>query len=193
MLERKSLWIGFSLVAALALIAAMLFVFKKPALHGAVIDPPLPAAEIRLTDHNGNPFQLSALRGMVVLLFFGYTNCPDECPLTMAHLKEAYDSLGDEAAAVRVAMVSTDPARDTPTSLKEFAAHFDPSFLGLTGPSDDLAAAWHDYGVAVLDGGETHSTFIYVIDKHGNIRETFLPESFPDEIASDVSLLLREE
>jgi protein SCO1/2 len=90
-------------------------------------------------------------------------------------------------------MVSTDPARDTPASLKAFAEQFEPSFLGLTGTSEALAAAWQGYGVTVLDGGETHSTFIYVIDRQGNIRETFLPESFPDEIASDVRWLLREE
>lgn len=192
-LERRSLWVGFSLVAALGLMAAVIFIVKKPALHGAVLDPPWPAAEIRLTDHNGRPFQLSALRGEVVLVFFGYTNCPEECPLTMAHLKQAYESLGDGSQDVRVAMISTDPARDTPQSLKEFAENFDPAFLGLSGSPDELATTWQNYGVTVEDGGETHSTFIYVIDRQGNIRETFLPESLPDEIASDVRLLLQEE
>src|SRR5436189_5236531 len=78
----------------------------KPSFKGGVIDPPLPAPEINLPDHNGNNFQLSALHGKIVLIFFGYTNCPDECPATMAHFKLALDALGDSAQNVQVVMVT---------------------------------------------------------------------------------------
>jgi protein SCO1 len=88
-------------------------------------------------------------------------------------------------------MVSTDPARDTPQALKDFMAHFDPSFLGLTGTPAALQKVWNDYGVTVENGGETHSTFLYVIDPAGNVRETFLPDAQPNDIARDVSLLLK--
>jgi protein SCO1/2 len=110
----------------------------------------------------------------------------------MAHVKLARESLGDRAKDVQVIMVSTDPARDTPEALKTFMGHFDPSFLGLTGSIPELQKTWQDYGVTVEDGGETHSTYLYVIDPAGNVRETFLPDSQPEEIAADLKLLLNE-
>jgi cytochrome oxidase Cu insertion factor (SCO1/SenC/PrrC family) len=70
-------------------------------------------------------------------------------------------------------------------------AHFDPSFLGLTGTTDELQKTWKDYGVTVEQGGETHSTYLYVIDPAGNVRETFLPDAEPNAIAADVNLLLK--
>jgi protein SCO1/2 len=144
-----------------------------------------------LTDHNGQPFTMTSQRGKVVLLYFGYVNCPDECPLTMAHVKLARESLGNQARNVQVAMISTDPARDTPQALKDFMSHFDPSFLGLTGSQAELQKAWKDYGVTVEEGGETHSTYLYVIDPAGNVRETFLPDSEPQDIAHDLKLLVK--
>ena len=190
-MQRKTLIVGFSILAVLIVAVALFFFFNKQNLNGSVITPPLPAAEINLTDHNGNPFTMSSQRGKVVLVYFGYTNCPDECPLTMAHLKLALDSIGDRAKNVQVLMVSTDPTRDTENTLKKFMESFNPTFLGLTGSPEELQKVWHDYGVTVLNGGETHSNFLYVIDPSGNIRETFVSDSAPDKIASDVSLLLK--
>lgn len=190
-MNRRLLLIGGGIVAALIIVAAILFLTNDPSLRGAVISPPWQAPEIRLTDHNGQPFTLSSQRGKVVLLYFGYVNCPDECPLTMAHIKLARESLGDRAKNVQVAMVSTDPVRDTPQALKNFMEHFGPDFLGLTGTQTELRKAWQDYGVTVLAGGETHSTFLYVIDPAGDIRETFLPDTEPRDIAADVDVLLK--
>jgi protein SCO1/2 len=190
-MNRRLLVLGAGILVLLAAVAAIVSVTTKPAFHGALISPSWPAPEIRLTDHNGRPFTMSGQRGKVVLLFFGYTNCHDECPLTMAHIKLALESLGDRAKNVQVAMVSTDPARDTPQALNDFMTHFNPLFLGLTGTPAALLKAWTDYGVAVEDGGETHSTYLYVIDPTGNVRETFLPDAEPSEIAADLALLLR--
>ena len=106
-----------ALIAVLAIVAGVHISTNKPSFHGAVINPPIPAAEIKLTDSNGGPFALSGLRGKVVILYFGYTNCPDECPLTMAHLKLAMDLLGSQSKKVQVVMVTTDPARDTAQSM----------------------------------------------------------------------------
>src|SRR5689334_25292776 len=145
-MNRRLLLIGGSIVILLIIVAAVLFLTNKPSLRGAVISPAWQAPEIQLTDHNGQPFTLSSQRGKVVLLYFGYVNCPDECPLTMAHIKLALASLGDRAANVQVVMVSTDPVRDTPQALKTFMEHFDPSFLGLTGTTAELQKAWSDYG-----------------------------------------------
>jgi len=185
------MWIGITVIGILAVTTAIVFLIRKHSLLGAVISPPWHAAEIHLTDSNGKPFALSNLRGKVVLLYFGYTNCPDECPLTMAHLKQAFDILGDKSRDVQVIMVSTDPSRDTQQALKDFMGKFNPTFLGLTGTPEELQKAWQDYGVTVLDGGETHSTFLYVIDRAGDIRETFQPDSLPASIASDVNSLLK--
>ncbi len=184
------MWYIGAVIAAVAAVAGLLYLTRKPSLHGAIIDPPMAAAEIRLQDFNGQDFDLSALRGKVVILYFGYTNCTTECPLTMAHLKLALDSLGSEAANVRVVMISTDPSRDTPQAMKAFLGAFNPGFIGLVGTTDQLGQVWRDYGVTVEDGGETHSFFTYLIDPAGNFRETFLPDSSPADIASDVQLLL---
>ncbi len=191
-MQQKVLWVGAISIAVLALVAGLLYFTSKPVLRGAVIDPPLPAADVHLTDFYGHPFTLSGLRGKVVVLYFGYTNCTTECPLTMAHLKLATDALRDKAADVRVVMISTDPARDTPQNMKEFLGKFDPSFIGLVGAPAELAQVWRDYGVSVRDGGETHSYFLYFIDRKGDFRETFLPDSLPADEAADMLFLLRE-
>ncbi|HLO28869.1 MAG TPA: SCO family protein [Anaerolineales bacterium] len=190
-MNRRLLLVGGGILAVLIIVTAAVYVTGHRSLQGAIISPPWPAPEIKLTDHNGQPFSMSSQRGKAVLLYFGYVNCPDECPLTMAHFKLALESLGKQAQDVQVAMVSTDPARDTPQALKDFMQHFNPSFLGLTGTPAELQKVWKDYGVTVEAGGETHSLFIYVIDPAGNVRETLLPDTDPTEIAADVSLLLK--
>jgi len=164
----------------------------RPSFHGAVIEPPMAAAEIQLTDFNGQAFRLSDLRGRLVLIYFGYTHCPDECPLAMANLNAALERLGDRAAQVQVVLITTDPRRDTPQALHEFLGRFNPNFLGLLGSSQELAKAWKDYGVTVMDDGETHSTFIYVVDRAGRLRLTFFHDTPPADIAADLLVLLKE-
>lgn len=192
-MQKRLLWVGIASTAAVALVAAAWYVTVKPSLHGAVIDPPLPAAEIHLQDYNGRDFTLSNLRGKAVILYFGYTNCPAECPLTMAHLKLAADRLGTETQDLRIIMITTDPKRDTPQAVKAFLIKFSPDFIGLLGTPEQLAQVWKDYGVTVEDNGETHSFFVYMIDPAGNFRETFLPDSQPADMVSDIHLLLAEK
>jgi protein SCO1 len=188
----RRVWLsGLVILVALIAVTALLFVTRKQSFKGSVITPPWPAADFTLTDHNGQQFTMSSQRGKVVLLYFGFTHCPHECPLTMAHLKLALEQLGDLSKNVQVLMVSTDPARDTPQSLKDFMSSFNPAFLGLMGSPDELQKVWKDYGVSVMDGGETHSVYLYVIDPKGDIRETLGLEVEPKDIASDVRLLLR--
>lgn len=90
-------------------------------------------------------------------------------------------------------MVSTDPIGDTPESMKEFMERFDPSYLGLIGTQDELEKVWQNYGITVEDGGETHSSLTYVVDKKGILRETISPETSSDDIAVDVKVLLAEK
>jgi protein SCO1/2 len=187
----KMLWLTGGAVGIIAALSAILFITAKPALHGAVISPAAPATEIQLRDFNAHPFTLSALRGKVVVLYFGYTNCQTECPLTMAHLKLATQLVGTRSNEITVVMISTDPVRDTPAAMRDFLGRFDSRFVGLVGTADELRQVWKDYGVAVEDGGETHSYFIYVIDPSGKFRETFLPDSSPADISADATMLLQ--
>jgi len=192
-MNRRLVLLGIGIFVLLAAAIVIFTLTSKPSFKGSLITPPWPAPEITLKDHNGQPFSLNNQRGKVVLLYFGYVNCPSECPLTMAHLKLARESLGNRTQDVQVIMVSTDPPRDTPEALKNFMEHFDASFLGLTGTPQELQKVWKDYGVTVENGGETHSIYLYVIDPSGNVRETFLPDSEPNDIAADVKLLLKEK
>jgi len=191
-MNRKLILIGTAILAVLILAAGVLVATRKPSFRGTVINPPAPAAEIKLTDSNGAPFLLSSQRGKVVLIYFGYTNCPDECPATMAKLKLTMGILGNLSQKVQVVMVTTDPAHDDPAQLKKWLTGFNPTFLGLTGTPDQLQLAYSAYGVAVENGGETHTTYLYVIDAKGNLRLTFVgPDMDPQDVADDVQTLLK--
>lgn len=191
-MSRKLIVIGSAVLAVLVLAAGILFATRKPSLRGVVINPPITAADIKLTDSNGQPFSLSTERGKVVLLYFGYTNCPDECPATMAKLKLTMGLLGNLAQNVQVLMVTTDPARDNPAQMKKWMTGFYPTFLGLMGTADELQQAYNAYGVTVENGGETHTTYLYVIDAKGNLRLTFDgPSMDPQDVADDVQTLLK--
>jgi protein SCO1/2 len=190
-MNNKALWAAAVLTGLIAVAAATSYLTADRSLRGSVIDPPFQAAEISLTDSNGEPFMLSQARGNVAVIFFGFTNCPDECPLAMANLKLAVEMLGEGGDQVRVLLVTTDPARDTPETLRDFVGRFNPRFLGLTGTEEQLSRVWKDYGVTVMDGGETHSNYVYIIDRSGMLVETVLADAGPAEIAADLRLLLR--
>jgi protein SCO1/2 len=160
--------------------------------RGEAVEPPVAAAEIALPDHNGNALRVADLRGKVVVVAFGFTNCVNECPLTMAHIRLALDELDDGAANTQVVLVSTDPVRDTPQALKDFLGKFNPQFLGVGGTVEQLEKVWAGYGIMVEDGGETHSSLTYVIDKTGNLRLTFDQNTAPADIAHDLNILLAE-
>ena len=190
-MDRKTLWVGVSIAFLIAATAWTYMNTRQPALNGVVFKPASAAGDIQLTDQNGAPFRLYDQHGKIVLVFFGYTNCPDECPLTMAKLSAALDQLGDGDRRVQVVLITTDPANDTPPQLKAYVERFRPDFLGLTGTPEQLQEVWGEYGVVVMDGGETHSTRTYVIDPIGNLVMTLPYEMSVDEIVSDLRLLLR--
>ena len=192
-MKPKFLRVAFITLVLSALVASASCSAFGTSFKGEAVNPPAIAPEISLPDHSGNVFQLSGMRGKVVLLFFGFTNCVNECPLTMAHLKLALEMLGDSAADVQVALVTTDPVRDTPQALRDFLGKFNPAFLGVTGSMDELTGTWDAYGVEVMHGGETHSSFTYAIDKAGNLRLKIGVEAAPEDIASDLKILLAEK
>lgn len=167
--------------------------------RGMAIEPSKPAPDFTLTDQNGQPFTLSAQKGSVVLMFFGFTACPDVCPTTLADIAAAKQQLGSNGEKIKVVLISVDPERDTPANLADYVDNYDPSFVGLTGTAEQLATVWKSYGVTAnrrdlpnskLGYTIDHSAYIYMIDKAGNWR-AILPFGVTDEdIASDAGHLV---
>lgn len=146
------------------------------------------------------PVALADLRGKVVLIYFGYTNCPDACPMTLANWGRAFKQLTmGEQARVRGVLVSIDPQHDTPVVLKEYTAYFHPNIIGVTGSHDELgkvAALYRsDYNREHEGDGDDyivgHMAFVYVIDPQGNVRDLLAHESFPDVIVKSVRNALK--
>jgi protein SCO1/2 len=193
-MDKRFFWVGTAIlvVAVLAAGVATILIQMHQTFSGSVINPPSPASNFSLTDQTGGTVRLSDFRGKYVLLFFGYSHCLDQCPATMAVLAKARSELGAQGDNVRVLFVSTDPTHDTPLSMGEFLARFDPTFIGLTGSLVQLQPIWKDYGVYVADGGETHSSYTYLVDPNGNLRLTYSYPSTPEEISADLKLLFRK-
>lgn len=157
---------------------------------------------LELTDHNGRHVNLDAFRGKLVVLFFGYTHCPDVCPTTLSDMAQALALMGPEnATKVQVLFVSVDPERDTPDILKAYVPYFHKDFLGLYGTSEEVAKAANEFRVMyrkhVEPGASSylvdHSAGSYVLDKGGRLR-LYLPFGHrPEAIAHDLLILLKEK
>ena len=153
---------------------------------------------LELTDHNGKPRRLEDFRGKAVVLFFGFTHCPDVCPTTLADIAAAVKSLGAEADKVQVLMVSVDPERDTPDSLGKYVTAFDPGFLGLRGDLDatkKVAAEFNIYFERAKTGASytvNHSTQSYVIDPQGRLRLLVRHDRIAQDLTADLRAILRE-
>lgn len=169
--------------------------------RGSLITPPMPAPEIVLPQADGQVFRLSDQKGRVVLLFFGYTYCPDVCPSTLGTLNLALKRLGSRAEQVQVVFISVDPQRDTPQKAQDYASAFNTKFLGLSGSEETLQPIWQAYGVyrAVrpAEGNVDeylvdHSARVYLVDKQGNLRLTYAFGTPVDDLVSDLRLILRE-
>jgi protein SCO1/2 len=158
----------------------------------------MPQLEFTLTNDEGKSVSAQDYRGKVVLLYFGYTHCPDVCPLTMAHLHVVMQHLGKLADGARILFVSVDPARDTPAVLHTYVNAFDSHATGLTGTPRAIEALVKRYRSAFTrepaskDGGYevSHSSAIYVFDRDGNPRVLFTPADKQDDLVHDLHLLL---
>ncbi len=156
------------------------------------VDPPKALTDFTLPDDNGDPLSLSDLEGKYTLLFFGYTHCPDYCPLTLAKWVKVKTTLGDQAANVNFVFISVDGERDTPEVMKRYLSRFDNSFIGLTGDDATLTQIGPDYGLYYSlnkSEGENysvdHTTVTYLIDPQGKMIDLFSFETENDtEIAT---------
>ncbi len=175
-----------------------------------LLPAPLPAPDAELVAHTGETVTLSELgEELTLVVFFGYTNCPDVCPLTMAALGSARELLGADAARLLGVLITVDPERDTPAQLASFLARFPPGLIGLTGPPEALAEAARGYLVTAAQSAPVeaapgahagadgpppgylmdHTGRAYAV-QDGRIRMTFPPLTDAAQIAAGLKLLL---
>lgn len=189
--------VGLFLLGATAFIGGRLL--TPYTFHGAVLQSPMPANDFTLMSHLGQRVSLSDFRGKLVLLYFGYTTCPDVCPTTLADLGKARKQLGKAGEQIQIVMVTVDPERDTLPVLADYMTHFGPTFLGLTGTPDEIAQAATYYGVyyertqteSALGYLVNHTATTMVIDRKGYLRLVFPFGTPANEIADDLQELMR--
>jgi protein SCO1 len=160
----------------------------------------LPDLDFVLSGDQGAPVSAADLRGKIVLLYFGYTHCPDVCPLALTHLHVVMHRLGALAEDVRIAFVSLDPARDTPQLLHQYVNAFDSRAIGLTGSEAELRELTREYRVVSsrqppdADGNYevNHSSAVFVFDRQGHARLLSTTADKMDELTHDLKLLIKE-
>jgi len=181
-------------------LAVGVYFFRPHTFHGTVIQSPEPSFDFKLKGIDGD-VSLSDYRGKLVLIYFGYTFCPDICPATLANVGQALRNLGENKASdVQTIMVSLDPERDTPEKLAGYVTHFHPSFIGITGTEQDIAQVTSLYGIfyQVQPGSDAtgylidHTATLLVIDREGYLKLVFPFGVTVDEIADDLEYMLRQ-
>lgn len=157
--------------------------------------------DFSLTDHNGQARRLADFRGKAVVMFFGYTQCPDVCPTTLSALRDSMQMLGDDAKQVQVLFVTVDPERDTQKLLAQYVPAFHPSFLGLYSDDKNTRALAKEFKVFYAkQPGSTpdsysvdHSTGSFAFDPKGKLRLLLRHGETPTNIAADLKLLLADK
>ncbi len=156
------------------------------------------ATDFALTDHTGKPRTMADFRGKAVVIFFGYTQCPDVCPTTMSGMAEAMKLLGEDAGKVQVIFITVDPERDTPQLLSQYVPVFHPGFLGLHADAQTIAKTAQDFRIFYKkQPGSTPTTYTvdhtagsYVYDPQGRLRLYIKHGEKPEVIAKDLKLLV---
>ena len=205
--------LGTILVAVVGAGVILFALFNRPAIRGAAaiiegdemqgiqpVDPPRQLQAFTLTDENNKPFSLSDLNGKMALILFGYTHCPDVCPLTMLNYKQIKSALGDYAGQINFVFISVDGERDTPEAMKTFMDKFDPTFIGLTGDEATLTRMGGDYDLYFAKQADpsgstenylmTHNSSTYLVDQGGKLVRLYLYGTEPEVIAQDIQAWL---
>jgi protein SCO1/2 len=167
-------------VALTALLAIAVSCSRPDAgFKSGVFDPPREAPNFQLDGSDGSDISLQEYRGKVVAIAFGFSHCPRICPVSLAHLSEVAQKLGERAKDLQVLFITVDPERDSPARLREFLDYFNPAFRGATGKPEKLSAVEKEYGViaervasedAKLAYEVHHSSSIFLIDRAGKLR-----------------------
>jgi protein SCO1 len=152
-----------------------------------------------LTDHTGKPRHLQDFRGKAVVLFFGFTHCPDVCPTTLAEMSQALKQLGPDAERVQVVLVTVDPERDTQDALAKYVTAFDPRFLGMYGDLEATRRVAKEFKIYFekRKTGDTysvdHSAQSYVIDPQGRLRLLVRHDRISTDLPADLKVILNEK
>ncbi|MDH5655202.1 MAG: SCO family protein [Spirochaetia bacterium] len=158
--------------------------------------------DFTLTDQAGNAFHFKDLRGKTVLLFFGFTLCPDICPATMSKLRKVYELLEKDSDKIQIVFISVDPERDSPEKLKKYLDYFNMGVIGLTGSLADVKSVAEQYHArfAKVTTEQSaagylveHSTSTYLIDRNGKVRYLFRQSENPKLMASIIEILLDDK
>ncbi len=185
------LWLGFILLLAAC---------QPYQLKGTEYPEGIQAEEFTLTTTEGRPFRLSDQRGKVVLMFFGFTSCPDVCPTTLAEAKRIMEGLGDETENVRFVFITVDPERDTPERLGQYVSNFHPEIIGLTGTPEELQTMFDAYGIyaakvpledSAAEYTMDHTARVFLVDQDGRLRLSYAFGTPDEDILQDVQYLLR--
>ena len=204
----RRVWLRRGQTVVLALLCGAAFTACKdavsvreggsPAFHGVDITGAEYARTLSLTDQYGQPRTLADFKGKVTLVFFGFTQCPDVCPATMAELAQIKAKLGADGNRVQGVFVTLDPERDTTEMLKAYMGGFDPSFIALRGTLEQTAAAAKEFKVyyAKVPGKSPgtysldHTAGSYVFDTHGKVRLFVRYGSGAEALTADLTALL---
>lgn len=190
MIRRRYPWLG-----ALLLAAAVACTPAKPDFKGADITGVDWGGDVRLQAHTGNQVSTADFRGKVVVLFFGYTHCPDICAPTLAKLAAVRKDLGSDGNNFQVLFITVDPAHDNAARLAAFVPKFDPTFIGLTGTPEQIASVAREYKIAYAPGSDPelveHSSGILVKDGSGKLRLLWKNNTPVADMTHDVRLLLQ--
>jgi protein SCO1/2 len=190
---------GLTLVVALAACSGAPVATPSQASGSPTFDSPFayadarPAPKLALTDQDGRAFDLADLRGSVVLIYFGYTHCPDVCPATIGRLNDVVATVD---VPLRIVLVTVDPERDTVAALREYVRYLLPEYLALTGSASEIRAAADDWGVtyARIDTGSAsgyamaHTAEVYLVDPNGRLVTHYPFGTEAEAIARDVGL-----
>lgn len=193
-----------AVVVGLGAAFGLLALLQSPQPHtyqATIFDQPLPAEPIALVNDNGDPTTLADFDGKLVLLYFGYTTCPDFCPDTLNRLARARDLLGADADRVQVVMVTVDPERDTLNKLHEYVRYFDESFIALRGEPDEIADVAARYGIYYTQtqvGSSAgylidHTVTTQIINGDGERIGVLGYGLSPEVIADDLRALLKSQ
>lgn len=184
--------LGPYLLALLVVLAGC----REP-MHGVVIGDPEPAPRLVLRPPGGAVFDLAQQRGSIVLIYFGYTHCPDVCPTMLADWARAKRAIGADSSKVRFVFVSVDPERDTPEIAAAYARQFDGSFVGLSGTPAEIEAMKAEWKIAAYPEGDprsktytvAHPSHSFLVDEEGVLRLMYRPGVRGEELAQDLQRL----
>jgi protein SCO1/2 len=189
------------LILLLAVLPAIISACGAYRFNGGVLEPPLPLPDFELMSAAGQPFRLSSVQGDIALVYFGYTFCPDVCPLTLADVKKALAGL-EGRERVHVIFVSVDPERDTPELLARYVKAFGPDFIGLTDDFTKTQAVMKAYGAfaerqEVPDSAAgylmNHTARLYLVNSKRELQLTY-PFGFKaEDLRADLTYLLQQE